>query len=104
VVLFFAGCDAPSHWCEVHHLLHWADDGETVPENLALLCERHHTKVHHGFTVHRDPHGRWHTHRPDGTEIRTVAPLAPMPGGPGDARDLERLPDQGGFALAGAAP
>jgi hypothetical protein len=71
----FAGCDAPTHWCEAHHLLHWADDGLTVPENLALLCERHHTKVHHGFTVHRDPDGRWHTHRPDGTEIRTVEPV-----------------------------
>ncbi len=70
----FAGCDAPTHWCEVHHLLHWADDGETDLPNLALLCERHHTKVHHGFTVHRDTDGRWHTHRPDGTEIRTGFP------------------------------
>jgi hypothetical protein len=50
-------------------LVHWADDGETCLENLALLCERHHTKVHHGFTVVRDPHGRWRTYRPDGTEI-----------------------------------
>jgi hypothetical protein len=65
----FAGCHAPSFWCDVHHLVHWADDGETCLENLALLCERHHTKVHHGFTVVRDPHGRWRTYRPDGTEI-----------------------------------
>jgi hypothetical protein len=65
----FAGCHAPSYWCDVHHLVHWADDGETCLENLALLCERHHTKVHHGFTVVRDPHGRWRTYRPDGTEI-----------------------------------
>jgi hypothetical protein len=65
----FAGCHAPSYWCDVHHLVHWADDGETCLDNLALLCERHHTKVHHGFTVVRDPEGRWHTYRPDGTEI-----------------------------------
>ena len=65
----FAGCHAPSYWCDVHHLVHWADDGETCLDNLALLCERHHTKVHHGFTVVRDPGGRWHTYRPDGTEI-----------------------------------
>jgi hypothetical protein len=65
----FAGCHAPSYWCDVHHLVHWADDGETCLENLALLCERHHTKVHHGFTVVRDPDGRWRTYRPDGTEI-----------------------------------
>jgi hypothetical protein len=22
----FTGCQAPSYWCDVHHLLHWADD------------------------------------------------------------------------------
>jgi len=70
----FAGCHAPSYWCDVHHLVHWADDGETSLENSALLCERHHTKVHHGFTVVRDPAGRWHTYRPDDTEI-LIEPL-----------------------------
>jgi hypothetical protein len=71
----FAGCDAPSYWCDVHHLLHWIDGGETNLENSALLCERHHTKVHHGFTVVRQPDGRWRTHRPDGTEILLGEPL-----------------------------
>ncbi|TFV48180.1 HNH endonuclease signature motif containing protein [Blastococcus sp. TF02A_35] len=65
----FAGCDAPSHWCDVHHLVHWADGGDTSLENSGLLCERHHTKVHHGFRVERQPDGRWRTWRPDGTEI-----------------------------------
>jgi hypothetical protein len=65
----FAGCEAPSYWCDVHHLVHWIDDGETSLENSGLLCERHHTKVHHGFTIERDSQGRWHTYRPDGTEI-----------------------------------
>lgn len=71
----FAGCDAPHYWCDVHHLLHWCDDGETSLENSGLLCERHHTQVHHGFRVHRDPDGRWHTYRPDGTEILIPTPL-----------------------------
>ncbi|TKJ28363.1 HNH endonuclease signature motif containing protein [Blastococcus sp. CCUG 61487] len=65
----FAGCDAPSHWCDIHHLVHWADGGDTSEENAGLLCERHHTKVHHGFQIVRDDAGRWHTYRPDGTEI-----------------------------------
>ncbi|SFD93394.1 HNH endonuclease [Blastococcus tunisiensis] len=65
----FAGCSAPSHWCDVHHLVHWAHGGETDVDNAALLCERHHTKVHHGFRVERQPDGRWRTWRPDGTEI-----------------------------------
>ena len=37
----FAGCDAPTHWCDVHHLLHWIDGGETNLDNSALLCESH---------------------------------------------------------------
>lgn len=72
----FAGCDAPTHWCDVHHLLEWVlDQGPTSLDNSALLCERHHTKVHHGFRVARDdgapPGHRWRTWRPDGTEIVT---------------------------------
>jgi Domain of unknown function (DUF222)/HNH endonuclease len=71
----FAGCDAPSYWCDVHHLVHWIEGGETNLENSALLCERHHTKVHHGFRVARPPDGRWRTYRPDGTEIVLHEPL-----------------------------
>src|SRR3954447_18890037 len=65
----FAGCQAPTHWCDVHHLLEWINGGDTSLDNSGLVCERHHTKVHHGFRIERDPHGRWHTYRPDGTEI-----------------------------------
>ena len=54
---------------DAHHLLEWALDGPTDLDNLGLLCERHHTKVHHGFRVDRQPDGRWRTWRPDGTEI-----------------------------------
>ena len=72
----FAGCGAPHHWADVHHLVHWINGGETSLENSALLCERHHTKVHHGFRVERDPGGRWHTYRPDDTEI-LIGPLLP---------------------------
>jgi hypothetical protein len=66
----FTGCYAPTHWCDAHHLLEWVlDDGPTSIDNGALLCERHHTKVHHGFRIERQPDGRWRTWRPDGTEI-----------------------------------
>ncbi len=67
----FAGCAAPTWWCDVHHVLAWVDGGATDLGNAALLCERHHTKVHHGFRVERHPDGRWRTWRPDGTEILT---------------------------------
>jgi hypothetical protein len=72
----FAGCYAPTHWCDAHHLLEWVlDDGPTSVDNGALLCERHHTKVHHGFRVERQPDGRWRTWRPDGTEIQIGEPF-----------------------------
>ncbi|MCZ2858002.1 DUF222 domain-containing protein [Blastococcus sp. VKM Ac-2987] len=75
----FTGCDAPASWCDVHHLVHWVDDGPTSLENSALLCERHHTKVHHGFRIERDTSGRWHTYRPDGTEILTLPRISGDP-------------------------
>jgi hypothetical protein len=77
----FAGCGAPTWWCDVHHVLAWIAGGATDLGNAALLCERHHTQAHHGFRVERQPDGRWRTRRPDGTEIltgpqRTGPPLA----------------------------
>ena len=71
----FAGCRAPTSWCDVHHLLEWINGGQTSLDNSALLCERHHTKAHHGFRIDRQPDGRWRTYRPDGTEILIHPPL-----------------------------
>ena len=42
----FPGCDRPPAWTDGHHLKHWADGGPTLPWNLALLCGRHHNRVH----------------------------------------------------------
>ncbi|MCO7220090.1 HNH endonuclease signature motif containing protein [Klenkia sp. PcliD-1-E] len=79
----FTGCHAPAWWCDAHHLIHWIDGGATSLENTALLCERHHTQVHHGYRLKWDPDDRcWRTFRPDGREIitglltdTTVAPI-----------------------------
>ncbi|MBD0863637.1 DUF222 domain-containing protein [Gordonia sp. zg691] len=40
-------CGAPPSHTQVHHLRHWADDGETSLDNGCLLCQRCHTQVHH---------------------------------------------------------
>jgi len=54
----FPGCRAPASWCDAHHLLHWVHGGETNPENLALLCRRHHVAVHEGgWKLARGPDG-----------------------------------------------
>jgi Domain of unknown function (DUF222) len=42
----YPGCDMPAHWCDAHHLVHWADGGPTNLANAGLVCERHHTIVH----------------------------------------------------------
>lgn len=40
------GCNRSATWCDVHHVIHWADGGETVLANLVLLCRYHHTLTH----------------------------------------------------------
>ena len=49
------GCDAPASWCDVHHIIHWADGGETSLTNSKLLCQRHHTDEHNGITRPPEP-------------------------------------------------
>ena len=49
-------CGAPAAHTQVHHLVHWADDGPTDLDNGCLLCQRCHTQVHHhGWEVVMGP-------------------------------------------------
>lgn len=41
-----AGCTRSPRWADVHHIVHWADGGETDLSNLCLLCRYHHTLIH----------------------------------------------------------
>jgi len=71
----FPGCDRPASWCDVHHLIHWADDGPTAIDNLILLCRHHHTLVHEaGWSIGGNP-GDLRFHRPDGSELGLDPPL-----------------------------
>jgi hypothetical protein len=38
------GCDRPASACDVHHIRHKSDGGETSLQNLGLFCEFHHGK------------------------------------------------------------
>jgi hypothetical protein len=40
------GCDRPSRWCDVDHILSWQEGGETKLSNLQLLCRYHHSLKH----------------------------------------------------------
>ncbi len=72
---FWPGCHVPVSRCQIDHLVPFTerDDGggggRTNPGNGGPACGKHNRHKEHGSTVWRDPTGRWHTHRPDGTEI-----------------------------------
>ena len=47
----FPGC-GNRRFVEGHHIVHWADGGETSLANLITLCSRHHGFVHeHGYRI-----------------------------------------------------
>jgi Domain of unknown function (DUF222) len=69
----FPGCDRPPSWCDAHHIVHWADGGDTSMENLLLMCRRHHRIVHrHGFSLSLID-GRPVFRRPDGSLLQDGA-------------------------------
>jgi hypothetical protein len=69
----FPGCGRPHAWCDAHHVVHWADGGETGLSNLVLLCRPHHRLAHGGFGVEMVD-GRPVFMRPDGSPLDDRAP------------------------------
>jgi hypothetical protein len=49
------GCDRPWEWCDVHHIVHWVDGGESKLDNLELRCHPHHRAEHEGRRRDRSP-------------------------------------------------
>ncbi|MBA8928517.1 hypothetical protein BC739_005734 [Kutzneria viridogrisea] len=48
----FPGCRRRPSTCHAHHIVHWANGGDTALANLVLLCGMHHRLIHHsGWTV-----------------------------------------------------
>ena len=55
----FPGC-SHERWLDAHHVVHWADGGETSLDNTLLLCSRHHRLLHEGgFAIRADANGEW---------------------------------------------
>ena len=72
-------CTYPSYsheqFLEAHHVMHWADGGETSLDNTRLICNRHHRLLHEGgFTIHKNFAGEWYFKTAEGK----VLPEAPM--------------------------
>jgi hypothetical protein len=72
----FPGCDRPQSWCDAHHIVHWADGGETSLENLVLLCRRHHRLTHQRFSIETIENRRVFRRR-DGSMLDDRAGRAP---------------------------
>jgi hypothetical protein len=51
-------CTHSPRWCDVHHIVPWADGGETEITNLCLLCRYHHTLTHLEITPEDEADGR----------------------------------------------
>ncbi len=60
-------CGTQPSFCEAHHIVPWQNGGNTDIDNLALVCRRHHTKLHdQKLRLHRHPDGSWTTsHYPE---------------------------------------
>ena len=73
----FPGC-AHALFLDHHHIEHWADGGETNPDNLLFLCRHHHTFVHeYGWTIEATSEGRTFI-APSGRRVETAPPLGPV--------------------------
>jgi hypothetical protein len=64
------GCDQPAAACEVHHVRHQADGGDTSVRNCVLICWFHHQVCLHrwGWTLVLNPDGTTTAWNPDRTK------------------------------------
>jgi hypothetical protein len=73
-------CGRPAVACDVHHLRHKQDGGETSLANLVLVCHFHHDVCIHrkGWQLTLHPDGTTEARSPDGRQVlRSHAPPSP---------------------------
>ena len=94
----FPGCT--SLHCDAHHIVHWADGGETKLSNLVLLCRRHHRLLHEGgFSVKMNDERAVHFLDKRGRPLEHSP--APPPVGSYPARELIRHLEDAGILITG---
>jgi len=88
------GCRFPDHsplasgarglrFTDAHHIVHWADGGETKLANLVLLCRFHHRVVHEeGYRVDFPTTGRPNFYDPRGKPLPDAPPPVRLGGAP----------------------
>jgi len=66
----FPGCSQPARVTDIDHAIPWEEGGHTSPENLGLLCRRHHRmKTHNGWQLSSNEDGSCNWTSPHGKEI-----------------------------------
>ena len=73
-------CGRPAVHCDVHHLRHKQDGGETSVDNCVLVCQFHHDVCIHrrGWQLTLHPDGTTEARSPDGRQVlRSHAPPSP---------------------------
>ncbi len=69
----YAGCAITHRHLQADHVTPRSRGGPTSADNAAGTCGRHNAWRHnHGYHLWRDPDGRWHTRRPDGSDLRVT--------------------------------
>ena len=94
----FPGCT--SKHCDAHHVVHWADGGETKLSNLVLLCRRHHSLMHEGgVSVRMTEDGAVRFFHRRGRPLEHSP--APPPVGLHAARELVEYLENAGISITG---
>ena len=80
----FPGCGL--RFTDAHHVVHWADGGETKLGNTVLLCRSHHRRVHEGgYRVCSDRNGQVVFFTPEGKALFETPPVPELPPDPVEA-------------------
>jgi hypothetical protein len=86
----FPGC-CNSRYIDAHHVVHWANGGETKPSNLISLCRFHHHAVHEGgIRIEILDDGACRFVKPSGAAIDSVLPGCTQPAGDWHVLTAER--------------
>jgi hypothetical protein len=69
-------CGRPAAWCDIHHLRHKADGGQTSAAGCVLLCQFHHDICIHrwGWTLTLHPDGTTTARSPAGQILHSHSP------------------------------